>query len=416
MRMEIAMGFKLATGVCAAFAALAAPAFAQDAPPAESFDRLQFDASGRIIFAAGAFDQDAAEQSEPIGLRLELELGVETVLDSGLALGAELDLAGEHDHPARTPRGGRAGECPAGLADCATIAGVPVRAPVSGFGGDAIREDSGWPRGAVEEAYVYLDGGWGEISLGLTEGAAAELSLPTPTILAGASTVDGHLNLTGLGGAQTINDLSGSSAKIALESVSLFGLSAALSYAPESNHRTLDHGFPRRAGEAVTYEAEDIWEGGVRFERIWASGLETRAALTYLTGESAVSAPEWGGIEAWSAGLQLGYGPLRGGFSYLESDNGWAQGDRGYQAYAASGVYEIGPWSMMLEGSSADDDLAHVQVGSLVAGVSRPLDDSSVMSLSLLHQQRSVPVADAFGRTQVQESATGLLLEIAADL
>jgi hypothetical protein len=51
-----------------------------------------------------------------------------------------------------------------------------------------------------------------------------------------------------------------------------------------------------------------------------------------------------------------------------------------------------------------------------VAGVSRPLDDSSVMSLSLLHQQRSVPVADAFGRTQVQESATGLLLEIAADL
>ena len=412
------MRAKFATGVCAAIAALATPtlmgpAFAQDATGPDPYAAVQFDAGGRVILVGGGFDGDSAEA---IAMRLDLEAGVETVLDSGLALGARVAVAGERDHPARTPRGGLAGTCPAGVADCATVASAAVRAPVSGYAGADIRDGRGRPRGAVEEAYVYIDGGWGAVNLGLTEGAAAALSLPTPSILAGSSTVDGHLNLTGLGGAQTINDFSGASTKIAFESVSLLGLSAGLSFTPETDHRTLDQGYARRAGEAVSFEGENIWEAGLRFERVWASGLETRAALTYLTAESAVSAVQWDTLNAWSAGVQLGLGPVRGGVSVLESDNGWAAGDRHYRSYAASGIYEVGPWSLMLEGSSADDNLAHVQIDSVLAGVGRDIGDGAAISLSLLHQNRSVPDADSLGRRQREETSQGLFLEFAADL
>jgi len=404
---------RIVTGAGALLAALTAPAYAQGPSQADPLAPLQFDAGGRLILLGGAFDGGSAEL---VGLRLELEAGVETVLEQGLAIGARLAAVGERDHPSRSPRGGLAGVCPPGFADCAAVSGSAVRAPVSGYAGAELQEARGGPRAAVEQAYIYVDGGWGAVNLGLVPGAAAALSLPTPTILAGSSAVDGSLSLTGLGGVQTVNDLSGSSAKLVFRSVSLLGLSAGLSYGPGNDHRTVDQGFAHRAGEAVVFEAERIWEGGLRFERVWRSGLRTRAALTYLTGEGAGSEPQWGDIEAWSAGVQLGYGPLRGGVSVLESDNGWSAGERGYSALAASSVYEAGPWALMIEASSADDDLAHVQTDALLAAIGWDMGDGVTISLSLMSQDRSVPEADAFGRTQRQESAKGLMLEFAADL
>jgi hypothetical protein len=402
-----------APGVCALAIGFSAPAFAQDEASAPS--DLEFDVSGRIILAGSALNVDSDADGEPIALRYEGEASVETILNNGLVIGAEGGIAIERDHPRRDPRGGRAGACPAGVADCATIGGQPVRSPISGFAGAGLTDHDSL-RAAVEEAYIYIEGGWGEVSVGLTEGAAAELSLSTPSILIATSSVDGSLSLSGLGGAQIINDFSGSSAKVTLESVSILGLRGAISFAPESNHETLDQGFDPRAGGPVDFEGQNIIEAGLAFNRVWGNGLQTEVAATYLTAESADNAPEWERLESWNIGVQMEWGPVRGGVSYLVSDNGWAQGDRGYEALAGAGVYDFGAWSIMLEGSSASDDLAHTNVKTVLAAVRRDLGAYAGLSLGFVQQDRTVPVIVGVTRGSLEQQADGVFLEFAADL
>jgi Gram-negative porin len=406
--------FRLAApGFYALVVALAAPAHAQDHGDEQS--ALEFNVSGRIILALGDFDANDGVDSEPLVIRYEGEANIETILDNGLVIGAEAEIAAERDQPQRDPRGGRAGACPPGLADCAAIAGQPVRSPISGFAGAGLTEQDSL-RAALEEAYIYIEGGWGEVSLGLTDGAAAELSLSTPSILAGTSSVDGSLSLSGLGGAQIINDFSGSSAKVTLESVSILGLRGAVSFTPEANYETLDQGFDQRAGGPVDYEGENIIEAGLAFNRVWANGLRTEVAATYLTAENASDALEWERLDAWNVGVQLEWGAVRGGVSYFASDNGWAAGDRGYEALAGSGVYEQGAWSFMLEGSTASDDLAHTNVNTVLAAVRRSLGEHAGLSLVISRQERMVPLVVGPVREGREQQANGVFLEFAADL
>jgi hypothetical protein len=290
-----------------------------------------------------------------------------------------------------------------------------VRSPISGFAGAGVTDHDSL-RAAVEEASIYVEGGWGEVSLGLTEGAAAELSLSTPSILAGTSGVDGSLSLTGLGGAQIINDFSGSSAKIAFESVSILGLRGALSFAPEPNYETLDQGYNARAGAPADFEGQNIVEAALAFNRVWANGLRTELAATYLTAESADAAQEWERLDAWNVGLQLEWGAVRGGVSYFQSDNGWAAGDRGYEALAGSGVYEMGAWSFMLEASTASDNLAHTNVNTVLAAVRRGLGEHAGLSLAFSRQDRTVPIIAGATRESEEQQANGVFLEFAADL
>ncbi len=392
---------------------LAAPAHAQDQSPVAP--ELEFDVSGRITLAAGAFDSDGGLDAPGLLLRYEGAASVETILDSGLVIGAAGEIAAEHDHSERDPRGGRAGDCPATVSDCATISGQPVRSPISGFAGAGVTENDGL-RGAVEQAYVYVEGGWGEVRAGLTEGAAAQLSLSTPSVLASTSAVDGSLNPTGLGGAQIINDFSGSSAKVTVESVSILGIRGAISFAPEANHETLDQGFDDRAGAPLDYQGQNIIEAGLAFNRVWANGLRTELAATYLTAETEQTAQEWERLNAWNVGVQLEWGAVRGGVSYLASDNGWAVGDRGYEALAGAGVYEWGAWSFMVEASAANDDLAHTNVNTVLAAVRRDLGDSAGLSLALTRQDRTVPQIAGAAREDREQQANGVFLEFAADL
>jgi hypothetical protein len=392
-------------------ASFAAPAFAQDAA-----SPVEFELSGRIVIGVGAFSESGGG-ADPQGVvvRYEGEGSVERIFDNGLTIGASGEVAVELDRPERTPRGGRAGSCPAGFADCASVAGRPVRAPISGFSGGGVTGNDA-PRTVIEEAYLYAEGGWGEMSLGLTEGAATELSLSTPTVLGGTSNVDGSLNFTGLGGAQTINDFSGSSAKITAESVAILGLRGAISYTPEANYETLDQGFSPRGGGPVDYIGENVLEAGLAFNRVWSNGLQTEASVTYLTAESANNAPEFDRLNTWNASVQLELGAFRVGAAYLNSDNGWAQGDRGYESLAASGVYETGPWSVMLEGSDSSDNLAHTDIWTILAAVRHDMGQGVGLSFGASHQDRSVPLVTTAGRGSTDQRSTGVFLEIAADL
>lgn len=390
------------TGLFATVSALFVPvAAAQD---------ITYDINGRFVIAGAAIDTSAPLGQDGLVGRYDGGVSAELVLNNGLRISAVGQAAIERDQDNRDPRGGRAGDCPAGVLDCAG-----VRAPVSGFAGIGETDRAGL-RLALQAAYVSVEGGWGEVSVGADQGAAARFSLAPPNILGGVSTIDGSLSVTGIGGATVVNDLSGASAKVVLISPRILGLRGAISFAPESNVDTLDQGFGDREGAPATYDPENIVEAGLSFARNWQNGLRTAAAVTVLRAEDGSGLAVFDDITNVHAGVTLGLGALEIGAAYLTSDNGWRAGGRGYQSIGVSGVYTLNNWAFMLEGTASSDDLAHVSVNTTVAAVRRTLSENVDLSLGLTRQERNVPVVTGLGRSAVEQDSTGLFLEIAADL
>jgi predicted porin len=370
-----------------------------------------FEPTVRVAVAGGVVDADGAESPEPVAARVDVGGTARVTLDSGLRLGATLEAGAELDQAGRDARGGRAGDCPAGVADCAG-----VRSPITGYFAAGLGEDRE-ARGALTRAYVFLEGGWGEVSLGRDDGAAARFSLPTPSVLTRTSLADASLSVTGLAEIVTANDLSGSSTKITLASPRLLGLRAGLSFAPESDAVDLDRGFDQRSGAAASLDAENIVEAGLSFARTWRNGLRTEAAVTYLTAEDGSGLTGFDRVESWHAGLRLARGDWRVGAAYLASDNGWAAGDRGYEGLSVGAVYDRGgAWAWMLEGAAGSDNLLHVDVSGVTAAARYALDDRTDISFGARYETRDSPVVIGGVRGGVEESAAGLFLEIASDL
>lgn len=378
--------------------------------PAANAQDITYDINGRLVLAGAAVDSAGAPGSDGLVGRYDGEASAELLLSNGLRITATGRAALERDQDVRDPRGGRAGDCPAGFADCAG-----VRSPVSGYAGTGVTDRNGL-RAALDAAFISVEGGWGEVSLGLDQGAAARFSLTPPTVLSASSAVDGSLSLTGVGGANVVNDLSGASSKIVLVSPRILGLRGAVSFAPESDVTTLDQGFHERIGAPATYDAENIIEAGVSFARTWGGGLRTNAAVTYLTAEEGSGLAVFDDISSLHAGVTLGLGALDFGAAWLQSDNGWAAGDRGYESLAVSATYTLDRWAFMLEGTASSDDLAHVSGSTLTAAGRRSLSETVDLSLGITRQERTVPLASALGRSGVEQDATGVFLELAADL
>jgi hypothetical protein len=216
-----------------------------------------------------------------------LGLGVDTnrVLDNGLVLGFALQLDAQQDHPARAGFSGV-------VADPAP--GMPaVTGAFSGLAQSIGFEDDG-ARGELQTAYLYAEGGYGEVRLGRDEGVAKRFSQGAPSLFSTVSLHAPRLDPEGGAIVRTDHDLTGPAAKISYTTPRILGFKGGLSYTPDADVRGLDRAPVR---ESCRDTAATVLDGCRRSQpvsfnhRFRESGVRVRAASTAWSRADVDAAP-----------------------------------------------------------------------------------------------------------------------------
>lgn len=368
---------------------------------------IDWDASARLDLLVGGAAQDAAFDETPFVGRLSAGFSGEHVFANGVNLRVAFGAVAERDHPRHDPRGGRAGDCPAALPFCPNALGQSVRGYFSGFTPNGPIADSAG-RVALESAYLSLTGGYGEISIGRDEGAAARFSAVPANILLGGSLIQPRIDLTGFGGLAARNDLSGQSFKITALTPRILGLRLGAGWAPALEAQGVDQGFRRGAGSPETARPRQIAEFGASFERDWPNGLTTRFSGNFASGANGAGPGPFGRLSAWSYGGGLEGAGWSLGVQRLGSDNGWRGGKRGYRATTASIVRQSGAWSVQVSGGMGRDSLVQTPLSTFSFGASRKMQKSLRILAGLTGVRRAVPVLETLGPTAQREQSLAI--------
>ncbi len=415
IRTSSAILFAALSGILAGPPALAQPAQSQSfSEPARGFQpELRLDLGS--VWLAGL---DTTPSSDFL-FDLDAELVLESFTDSGRRWGFVLGGRVEQDS-GRRAWGGQAGDCPAGLADCATalVLGAPraVRSGSSGFQSVAAEASDG-PRLAPQSGYAYVDIGWGEIRAGYGAGAAVLDAERGPTAFRLSRADGGRVDLTGLSGARTANLGSGYSPKLVFHSVALGQASTigsfrmAASFTPRVRDCGVDH-CAWGAGPAglVSPELDDVWEVGARYEIL--RGDDTFAfSLGLSEGSEATGLAGFAGISTRDAGFSWSRGALSAGARWLRSNNG-VTGDGAYEAWSVSAALEAGPWLTSLELARFSDDLVHVDGQTVQLSSSRLVGERWVVGGGVQASSRDDPVLTPAGRDENRLQGTAVFAEL----
>lgn len=199
-------------------------------------------------------------------------------------------------------------------------------------------------RDLVDEAFLFLDGGFGRVEIGQQEGVAGQFSVGSPHALQNLSVSESRredmadpLALSPVG---TIADGSDDFAKVTYMTPSFGGLKLGMSFTPDTERRTMNG-----KGEAFTSvgadRGEDIVEFGVVYSRDFQA-LSVDMSATYVTADAT---PVFDEQEEWNAGVKVGFHGLTVGGSYHESGSP-VVGSEKYEAYDVGVAYETGPWKV----------------------------------------------------------------------
>ena len=178
--------------VLAILGALSGQALAQD-----DWDVWETESGAEVAVAA------SGAKDAPVTWAAAWNLSSNRVLDNGLEIGAVGRFELQHDHPRRAGFSGVMGS-DAGLGQGA-FSGL-----ASGPGDDHVGT-----RAQLEQAYIYAEGGYGELRLGRDEGVATRFYEGAPSIFLKASTANPVLDPTGRAYVRTDHDLTGPALKCA---------------------------------------------------------------------------------------------------------------------------------------------------------------------------------------------------------
>jgi hypothetical protein len=284
-----------------------------------------------------------------------------------------------------------------------------VRSFVSGLTlvPDAREEDA---RAAVEEAYLYVRGGWGEVSVGREPGVAARFSAPLPTLLRGAGIIDPSIEPLGPGAVFVRNDVSGRSFKGSVVSQRLLGAAVGASFTPEADHEGLDQG--RKDDGIPVFEPENTIEAGLSWVDTFATGVETGFALTAARAESANGSTLFEAMTSYGATVTLARGAMSAALAWLRNDNGWRQGDAPYEAIAGAIAYEQGPWRFALEAGRADDALVRTEIESVAIGAARTIASGVDVAVQAKSRARNSPAGNGLFTDDGQDDTRGVFLSL----
>ena len=374
----------------------AAPAVAQaDLDPWER----ELWGEATLIFAPG-MQSDIPGGAEEALYDIAIGGSAERILQSGLRFGARVTLRGQKDHPVRP---GHTGELPA----------VDFARPAGAFSGLAAGPADGetGPRGSLETAFVYVEGGYGELSLGRDIGVAARFHEGDVGVMRSARAINPYLDPSGLSTVRTRHDLTGPAAKLSYVSPRLVGIRAGASFTPEADVRGLDRD-PVGTSAVAAPTLENAIELGLNaVRRFRSNGLRVRAGLSWSTAD--VTAPKGfdslydDSVGTLAGGIELEWESMRLGFNALSSDDGLRDGD--YSAWSAGVAQEFGDWEASLTYGRSSSDSLDGDGGAFALALGRSLGDH--IDVSLAWQDIWFDPDFSFSR-QTRSGANGLVFEI----
>ena len=245
------------------------------------------------------------------------------------------------------------------------------------------------------EAYAYLEGGFGRMELGATDGAAFKMHYSSPWFVPGNGVDSPNIyNIQNLAGSissrtATYSLLAEDDNKISYFTPRLAGFQLGASFTPDTANDPVANGFGVSRTNSST---EDVFEIAANYAGE-LGGVSVGADVFYVTGEAALAGAD--DPEEVGAGLSLGFAGFTLGGAYTSVENVVA-GTQSTVTVASRGnetdtwtvglAYGTGPWTVgvaYLE-SEAENNLgadigsnSFLQVGggySLGAGVDLGLD------------------------------------------
>ncbi len=353
---------------------------------------------------AGVVAAPSADEAVLYVLRSGLQ--VNYVLDNGVEIGARggLELIG--DHPSRPdfsgifPPSGPAGTQPPGA----------FSRVARGQGGDVSS-----PRLNLDSAYIYADGGYGELRLGADDGVATRFFEGGPALFAHAGLVNPVLDPTGRLIGRTEPDLTGSAAKLSYASPRILGLRAGASFTPKAELEGFDGDLADFLDGGTAPGLSDALEITLNVSRrLPQSGARLRGALGWSRAEVKypVEPGVYNKVETSSAGGSAEFGSITLGGSWLSSNNGAATGNRDYMVWSAGASKTLGAFSLIAEYIEAEDDFAALESRGWQAGLAWTPEPGWRMAAGWRDETLTTRPLGPHTAPNPRESRSGVVLEI----
>ena len=351
-------------------------------------------ADATIVAAPGRSDAGARD-AEPVLFDARAELRLERVLENGAEIGARLGGRLQVDHPARQGFSGRIG-------DGILIDVVLPRGAFTGLTLAGPEEDDGFEI-ELETAFVYIDGGYGQVLAGRDLGVARRFHEGAPSVFRLHSGVNPSLDTSGVATVLTRNDFTGPSAKITYTTPRLLGVRLGASFTPDVNIGGVDRDPERNVPGIDEPRLENAAEVALNASRRLRNGLriDFYGAHGRADVERADSGLNDGTLEIWSTGGNLEWEGLTFGADWLTTDNAGGR----YRAWSVgAGLERFGfDWSGGF--GRSEDDLTGITGETWHFGLSRSFGDHVTIAAGI--DQNSTKQVD-----QPRISSLGPVIEI----
>lgn len=377
--------------------------------------------TGALRLGAAATDREGTSRdgwnADFIGDgRLGLEAS--TITSGGLEYGINLEARAQYDKY-RRGFGGLVGDCDPSIAGCAS---VDINGTPTALRGHTSQFYSSGPNNAkefeyaVEGAYLFLRSAYGDVTVGRDDGAAYLFSLGAPSLLA-VNASNSPVDYTGLDSVKTVNDASGFAEKITYTTPRLLGdqigigVQLGASYAPNARACGVDYCVRRNGADgsgALSPDLKDVMEVGLSLDRKFGNGLEVEATGTYARASEESGIAAFDDLSVYNAGIEVKLSDWTVGGSYLQSNNGLADGD--YSAWDAGITWKPSKLGFTAAYGHAKDDNINLTSDQIVAGVSYEFDRFT-LGTGVQYIERRVPLATGGVVSSEKEKATALFVE-----
>lgn len=364
---------------------------------ASLFSNWEIDARADATIALSPGRSDSGSSDAEVGLgQIGGELRVERVLDNGAEIGARLGAKLQFDHPARQGFSGRLGEgvISADLLPRGAFTGLTLGGP--------LEEDS--VEIELETAFVYIDGGYGNLVLGRDVGVARRFHEGAPSVFRLHKGVNASLDTSGIATVLTRNDLTGPSAKVSYATPRILGVQLGASYTPSANTGGVDRDPQSRVPGVAEPRLDNAVEAAINASRRFRkSGI--RVSLYGAYGRADVETEPFdvdlGTLDVWSTGGFVEWKDIEFGADWLTTDNAGGR----YRAWSLGVGAALFGFNWSGGFGRSEDDLTGIDGETWHFGLSREVFDKITFALGI--DQNRLEFAD-----KAADSSFGPVIEI----
>ena len=377
----------------------------------------EFDGRAQLVVAVSTVDEVERLPARNVLGEVGLRATAEKTLQNSAEIGFRFEAKAQQDNPARAGFTGNID--PFGSEPDS----AQVRGAYSGLTRSGLLEDASLT-GSIETAQFYIDGGYGQISVGYGRGVAARFHEGAPDIFTHVRAANPKLDPGGLNFVRTENDLTGPAPKLTYQTPRLLGVRAGVSFTPDANVAGVDRDPRRSTPGVVSPEIENVWEGSVQASRkLTEQNLRIRASVSYSQGEVSLSdsAPvdfesQIEDVSVWTIGSELEFETFSIGAEYLSSDNG-IRDDGDYSAWSIGATTEAFDWDWGVRYGESEDENVQAENANWSIGAAKNISENARLAIGYHSSDADfAPIPLSNPQTDTVSGPDGLVVEITLSL